>query len=348
EELPSFSPYRGRSPLLHTGDARAEYLRRRAGSEPHSPFGPPPSFGDAHEDDFGSLDGLGEREVLRVDTTQALELPVPLGAGWKLTPFVSGKASAWSEGVDEDDQPTRALAEGGARLGASFWKRVGAKLHQLAPFVEYRAELERRDEDGTPVVFDAHDRMLSGDFLRFGSRARLWTSGESSVLDLDLIGTHASARSDEEPDGWLPLEVFGRLLLDPHGHEVELFHEARYDLETRRTVYSLLSFGTHFGEEWGVQFSHQRGLDSDARAKFEAASVSGLYRWTEKWEFEARQSFSLLEDQGLDNKFVLRRYGHDIVFELQSSVREGEGSSFGISVKPRFGYRPPRVGYVPW
>ncbi|NOT30950.1 MAG: hypothetical protein HOP15_10930, partial [Planctomycetes bacterium] len=45
EELPSFSAYRGRSPLLrlgnlallHTGDARAEYLRRRAGSEPHSP-----------------------------------------------------------------------------------------------------------------------------------------------------------------------------------------------------------------------------------------------------------------------------------------------------------------------
>ena len=110
----------------------------------------------------------------------------------------------------------------------------------------------------------------------------------------------------------------------------------------------MLSFGTHFGEEWGVQFSHQRGLDSDGRALFEAASVSGLYRWTEKWEFEARESFSLLEDQGLDNKFVLRRYGHDIVFELESSVREGEGSSFGISVKPRFGYRPPRVGYVPW
>ena len=122
----------------------------------------------------------------------------------------------------------------------------------------------------------------------------------------------------------------------------------RYDLENSRTTYSLLSFGTHFGAEWGVQFSHQRGLDVDRNPLFEVASVSGLYRWTEKWEFEGRQSFSLLEDQGLDTRFVVRRYGHDLVFEVESSVREGEGSSFGINVKPRFGYSPSRVGYVPW
>ncbi len=356
EELPSFSGYRGRSPLLrigglalvHTGDARAEYLRRREGTEPHSPFEPGPSFGDADEGDFGSLDGLGEREVVRADTTQTLELPVPLGSGWKLTPFVSAQASAWSEGVDEDDQPTRLLAEGGARLGATFWKRAAGKLHQVAPFVEYRAELERQDEDGTPVYYDSLDRLLSGDFMRFGARTRLWADSESSILDLDVVGTYASERSDDAPDGWMPLEIFGRLLFDPYGHEFEVFHDARYDLETNRTAYSLLSLGTHFGEEWGLQFSHQRGLDSDARPLFEAASISGLYRWTEKWEFEARESFSLLADEELDTKFVVRRYGHDIVFELETSYREGEGSSIGISVKPRFGYRPPRVGYVPW
>lgn len=356
EELPSVSGYRGRAPLLrlgplsllHTGDARAEYLRRREGTEPHSPFESSPSFAEIDPGDPGALDGLGEREVLRADTTQTLELPVPLGAGWKLTPFVSARASAWSEGVDESDDPTRLLAEGGARLGAAYWKRVGGKLHQLAPFVEYRAELERLDENGTPVEFDSLDRLLSGDFLRFGSRGRFWSSGENSILDLDLIGTYAKNRSDEQPDGWMPLEVFGRLLLDPYGHEFEVFHDARYDLENSRTTYSVVSLGTHFGEEWGVQVSHQRGLDADAVALFEAASVSGLYRWTEKWEFEARESFSLLEDQELDTKFVIRRYGHDIVFELENSVREGEGSSFGISVKPRFGYRPPRVGYVPW
>jgi len=357
EELPSVSAYRGRSPLfslgpltfLHTGDASAEYLRRRVGTVPQSPFEPPTSFDDTPTGGFGTLDGLGEREVLRADTTQGLELPVVLGAGWKLTPFVSGRATAWSEGIEESDTPSRVLAEGGARLGATFWMRgANGKLNQLAPFAEYRSELAREDDGGDPVIYDDVERVVSGDFLRFGTRGRFGADVDGSLLDLDLMATHASARSDGRPDGWLPLEVFGRLVLQPAGQEFEIFHDGRYDLETQRTVYSLLSFGTHFGEEWGLQFSHQRGLDSDMQPLFEAASVSGLYRWTEKWEFEARQSYSLLENDRLDTRLGLRRYAHDLVFELDTSYREGEGSSIGISVKPRFGYHPPRVGYVPW
>jgi hypothetical protein len=357
EELPSFSGYRGRSPLLslgslsliHTGDLSAEYLRRRTGSEPHSPFEFGPTFADLDQGDFGNLDGLGDREVVRLDTTQALEMPLPLGAGWKLTPFVSGRASAWSEGIDEEDEPTRLLAEAGARVGATYWKRgSNGKLHQFAPFAEYRAELTREDEDGTPVFFDENDRLLSGDFVRLGTRARFAADGRDSLLDVDVVGTHASNRSDGAPDGWMPIEVFGRMLLEPAGQEFEIFHDARYDLDDKRTVYSLVSVGTHFGEEWGLQFAHQRGLDEDLKALFESASISGLYRWTEKWEFEASESFSLLEDQELDTKLLVRRYGHDLVFELESSYREGEGSSFGVSLKPRFGYKPPRVGYVPW
>jgi hypothetical protein len=357
EELPSLSAYRGRWPLLrfgnlalvHTGDVRAEYLRRRAGSEPHSPFEQGPEFSDVDPDAFGGLDGLGDRDVLRVDTTQALEMPVPLGGGWKLTPFISGQATAWSEGIDESDSPTRLLAEGGARLGNTFWKNAGGgRIHQIAPFVEYRAELDRSDEDGTPVVFDGLDRLVSGDFVRFGARTRLVADPQSAVLDFDLVGNYGSNLSDGRPDGWLPLEVLARFLVEPAGHEFEVFHDGRYDLEQNRTVYSLVSLGTHLGEQWGVQLAHQRGLDSDDQPLFETASVSGLYRWTEKWEFEGRQSFSLLENQGLDTRIGIRRYGHDVVLEMEGSVREGEGTSFGISVKPRFGYHPPRVGYVPW
>src|SRR5262249_28308321 len=83
DELPSRSGYRGRAPLLtlgsltllHTGDVRAEYLRRRQGTEPHSPFEFGPTFDDdVGPGDFGTLDGLGDREVLRFDTTQALEV----------------------------------------------------------------------------------------------------------------------------------------------------------------------------------------------------------------------------------------------------------------------------------
>jgi hypothetical protein len=357
EELPSLAAYRGRSPLLslgpltvlHTGDARAEYLRRRQGREPHSPFGLGPDFGDSDPDLFGDLDGFGERDILRFDTRQGLEAPLALGAGLKLTPFLFGRASAWSEGQDEEDSPSRFVAEAGARLGGSFWRPGGRnKLHQLAPFIEYRSVLEDSQRDGDPVVIDALERFVSADVVRVGARSRLGVEEGRSTLDLDLVGAYASDRSDGKGDGWLPLEVFLRFLIEPLGHEFTIFHEGRFDLEERRTDYSVVSIGTHLGQEWGVQLSHQRGRDRDDQPLFEAASVAALYRWTEKWEFEGRQSFSLLEDTRLDTKLVLRRYGHDLVLDIETSVREGEGSSFGISVKPRFGYDPSRVGYVPW
>ena len=134
----------------------------------------------------------------------------------------------------------------------------------------------------------------------------------------------------------------------PRGHELNIYHEGRYDLEAGKTEYSVLSVGTHLGEQWGVQLSHQRGRNAGGDPLFEAAAIAGLYRWTEKWEFEAREFFSLLENQQLGTRFTVRRYGHDLVFELESSFREGEGSSIGFNVKPRFGYHPPRIGYVPW
>ncbi len=360
EELPSLSGYRGRTPLLqlgrfslvHTADFLTDYLRRREGSDPRSPFALPTHFPD----------GLGDREVARADTTQALEVPVPLGwAGLKLTPFVSARATAWNEGADESDSPTRVLAEAGARLGTTFWRRTSTgALHQVAPYVEVRSELDRSDNGGLPVEYDSVERVISGDFLRLGTRARWGAIDGRPRFDVDLATTHASDRSDEAPDGWLPLEIFSRLDVQPFGRDLEFWYDARLDLENEETVYSLFSVGTHFGQSWGVQAGHQFARAEDASGEFplpldpsrpvllEAATISAIYRWTEKWEFEGRESFSLLEDLELDTDLVLRRYGHDIVLDIESSVREGEGSSFGISIRPRFGYTPSRVGYVGW
>jgi len=370
EELPSVTGYRGRSPLfsmgkyslVHTGDVRAEWLRRREGralgvdvdpdSDPIAPTEPDPDR-DPLPNPFGLPaffpDGLGDRETARFDTTQALEVPMPVGQGWKLTPFVSGRATAWSEGTDESDSPTRTVVEGGARLGSTFWQRMrSGALNELSPFIEARAELERSDNDGVPVEYDALDQVVTGDLVRLGMRSRLGMRPDRSLLDLEVVGTHATDRSDGGPDGWLPIEVFGRLAFDPFGQQFELFHDARYDVENSETTYSLISLATRAGEDWGFQAGHQRARDAQHQAFFEAATVSAIYRWTEKWEFEGRQGFSLLEDERLDTRAVVRRYGHDIVFELETSFRQGEGSSFGISVRPRFGFSAPHIGYVPW
>ena len=79
---------------------------------------------------------------------------------------------------------------------------------------------------------------------------------------------------------------------------------------------------------------------------FEATTLAGLYRWTEKWEFEGRQTISLIEDEAIGSRFLIRRYGHDIIFELESAFREGEGTSVGFSVRPRFGYKRSGLGYL--
>jgi hypothetical protein len=354
EELPSLGAYRGRSPILslgdlalvHTGDLRADYLRRRESAPRDSLGNPDPIFNPFGLPDFFP-DGLGDREVLRVDTTQALEVPVPVGAGWRVTPFVEGRATSWSEGVDPDASPTRAVVEGGVRLGTSLWNRAASGLwHVLAPFVELRSELARRDADGAPVVFDGRDIDVSGDEIRVGTRGRLGVDPQRTRLDFEVAGGRGWNYSDASPDGWLPLEVYGRLA--PFERPFDVYYDARFDLRNSETEYSLLSIGTRLGEDLGVQAGHQRGRATDRTPLFEAATISGIYRWTEKWEFEGRQAFSLLEAQGLDTRFVIRRYGHDLVFELESSFREGEGSTVGISVRPRFGFRPSRIGYVSW
>ena len=118
--------------------------------------------------------------------------------------------------------------------------------------------------------------------------------------------------------------------------------------EKGESIYSHFSLGTRVHDDFGVQVGYTYGRDANLIKLFDTASISGFYRWTDKWEFEARQSFSLLEDQQLGFEMVLRRYGHDLIFELESKLREGEGSAIGFSVRPRLGFKPNRIGYTNW
>ncbi len=358
EELPSASAFRGRAPIarignvsiIHTGDLNAGYLRRRS-----------PSLFDLDGDNIndGTLtgpfaptgvypDGTENREVVRVDTTQTIEAPLMLGAaGLKLTPFLSLRGTAWDEASDQNSA-TRVVAEAGARLSTSFWhRRPGGELDQIAPYLQVRTELDS-EFDGSPYVFDAAETTLFGDFLEIGTRARFGITDEGPALDLDLRGVHASDRSDGARDGWLPLAVYGRARFKQFGRSLDVWYDGRYDSEASEVVYSLFSIGTRFADKAGVQLSHHYGRDDTFVKIFDAATIAGFYRWTEKWEFEARQSFSILAETRLGTSVLLRRYGHDIIFELETQVREGEGSSVNFSVSPRLQFRPSRIGYTNW
>lgn len=370
DELPSVGVYRGRRPLVslgalqlvHAEDARAEYLRRHEGLPGlQSPFLLPDTFPD----------GQGDREVLRFDATERVELPLALGfAGLRLTPFVDGRVTLWNEGLDPDEAPSRFVAEAGTRLATTLWKRSpGGVLHQVSPFVELSDDFAYQ-ENGDPLRFDTVDDPPGATLVDFGARGRFRVRpGADPLLDLDLRARHASGvrtglgppLSPDQGDGW-SAAVFGELNVEPFDTPLQLTHDARYDLMEEleaNTIYTTTRVGLRISEDLRFEAGHRRGylspqslaLDpvdpaNPAQEVFEAASVSGIYSWTPKWEFESRQVISLRDDTSLANDFVLRRFGHDIIFEVELTVRESEGTSLGFRVRPLFGWRASRLGYL--
>lgn len=343
EELPSGGVYRGLDPILelgglklqHTGSVRAEYLRRREGDAGlQSPYAFPDVFPD----------GFGEQDVARVLADQRLELPVALPLGMRFVPFVDFTFRGWDEDTTGDDA-YRSVFSAGGRLAASFWREGEDSLAVFGPYLEIRTELDswRR---GTPYVFDRNETEFDGDQIRVGAYGRIASKDGVHSLEIDASAAHVSERTDS-PDAWRPIEVFGRIESLPFGVPVELWHDASYDLDREVTRYSLTSFAFRPDEDLRFEVGHRRArIADDSRRLYEAATFAGVWRANEKWEFEGRQVLSLRSNEALDRNLILRRFGHDVVFEVQASAREGEGSSIGISVEPRFGWRGTQLGYV--
>ena len=42
-----------------------------------------------------------------------------------------------------------------------------------------------------------------------------------------------------------------------------------------------------------------------------------------------------VEDEALGFRVIARRYGHDLIFEIETAFREGEGTSLGSRLRPR-------------
>jgi hypothetical protein len=353
DELPSAGVYFGRTPLLqvgsrsllHSAELRAAWLDRRSGrSGEQSPFSSAPAL-----DEFDTFaDGFGDRDLARLDFNDTIEIPLDVGfGGLRATPFVEGRFTSWSEGENRRANPTRFFLEGGARVATTFWRRgVTGKLHSLSPFVEFRDQLAL-EQHGDPVRFDVTENALGGNRLAFGLRGRFGLGEKKALLDFELRATHATDLPGGREDGWLPGEVFARLEFEPWGIPVLVWHDARYDLDDHRTPYSLTATAFRITENFRLEAGHHYARDAADSKLFEAASISGIYRWSEKWEFEGKETFSLIDQNALDTRVVLRRFGADMIFELQSSVREGEGgASLSVSVRPRFGWRPSRIGYL--
>mgnify|MGYP001202159996 CR=1 FL=1 len=299
--------------------------------------------GDPRYNERPFADGLGDRDVTRVDGSTRYETPWDTGAlGVRLTPFVEGRATGWSDNAAEDARAGRAALITGVQASTTFWKRfTSGSRHVWTPTIAYRGDLAYADDGGPVARFDSVDDSIEGRFVDLAMRSR-WEHRElASDLDIEVVQTHAESVAAGARDGWLPIVVrstwLSRLASMPFG----VSHDARYDLASGETAYSRTLFGLEPLTGLDLEIGYHRARDTAGLELYNAASVGARYAFTRKWEIEGRQTFSARDSgDNLAYAFIVRRIGHDFVFELENSVVAGEGrSSLRFKFTPLFAWR---------
>lgn len=337
EELPGFRLVRQRLPvadlwgtqLLYDTDFRVGYDRREEGTPPYEPL---------------FADGLGVRELFRADNVHRLEAPVDLGfGGMILTPFSTLELSGWSEGATEDEALGRLASSVGARLATSLWRRGSSgSLSEISPSVRWRRYVHTEDPDGDLVVFDELEAPREGSEVEVGLRGRYQQAdAERLTLDGEVRGVYRSDREGIE-DAWDEIGVFASLQTNLFDVPVQVAHDGRYDPETGDTDYSRTGFLVYPSDELDLSVAFSSGRDQAEQRLFEAATIGALYRFTPKWELQGRHTVDLQEGDALDSAFIIRRFGHDIQFDVILRDRSGEGFSVGFRVRPRLTERRDR------
>jgi len=329
-DQPALSFYDGRSqvgelgsvPLLYGWRTDAGYFVRTEGS-------------GGYEDPFP--DGLGEREVLRFDTRHRLEAPLDLAlGGLRATPWTEGVFTAWNEGADPDEQPARAGLLAGADLATTFLRAFkSGNRHAITPSVGVRTDLATADDDVPLVTIDRTELPLEGTYVDMAVRSR-WTHAERlDTLDIELGITHAADVQDDLFEGWLPLSTRGVWFSSLMGVPYVLSLDARYDLDDERTEYSRALVAFEPIPPVDIELGHHFGRDPDSeRPLYEAVSGAAIWRFSQKWEVEGRQTITTRDDSRLASGLLLRRMGHDWVFEVETRFVAGEGESLSFQFTP--------------
>jgi len=350
EELPSAGIYKGATPLfwlgpvpvLYSANLNVDHLRRRVGTTPdHDIF------------EVGFADPLSSpadgRDVTRVDTSHRFEVPLDLGtAGLKATPFVEGRFTAWDEGLDATQSPTRAGLSAGVEVATTLWERSqGGIVQQLTPSISVQHDLSVRQRDGLPLEMDSVDQAPDGTQLEVGLRSGWWKTGSPQQLDVELRGI----KRKERPDGLPDLEQVAALSsfrTEAFGMPVALRHDSRYDLADDTTSFSRTEFGFAPYDPLLIELAYSRARSEvTGTGLFAASTIKARYRLTNKWELESSYTASALDDHRLGAEFVVRRFGHDFLLELAASEVSGEGgSSIVLRFYPLIGWKPSRLGIL--
>jgi hypothetical protein len=203
--------------------------------------------------------------------------------------------------------------------------------------------------DGSPVVFDEVDLATGQEVLSLGFSGRVFGWAPDELFDMELSSSYIDGELEDGELGakWNSLDVFAGLRTNIGGVPVSLSHDGRYSLEGEGSLMTRTTAGIVPTPSLGVELSHHRALDGDNEVYYEAAALQIRYVWSPKWEFEARQTLSVLENSELGHALLVRRRGHDMTVELGVSSISGEdGSTITLKFRPELLFRPSKIGYV--
>lgn len=325
-------------PLLYTASADVGYLRLRQSREgPISPFDP-------------DLDpALGNRDYFRADTRHRIEAPFDVGAGGvRISPYTSVAATAWGEGVEEDDSPTRGAVIAGVEAQTNLFRtwKYGI-VNSITPFVGVRGDLASFEDSGEQIQVDPLDDPLIGRFVDLGLRGRWRVPGGARYLDASIRQSHADDVAAGEEDGWRPARVLAELVAVYQGVPFAITHDGQYDFDDGETPLSYTSLSVLPFYDLGLEISYNRGLDANREVLYDAIGVGGRWDASKKWQFEGQQSVSQLDGQALSTNVMLRRIGHDFIFEIVYAFRSGEGgNSVAFKYRPLLGWNPSSFGLM--
>lgn len=349
EELPSFGAYRGERnvgtftglPVLWGGAFDAGFYRRREGEIDSDLFSDLPG---------GATLALGDREAGRADLTQRLSLPIQTSfAGVKATPFARMRGTAWTEGIQDGTDPLRASVGAGVELSTTLHKVTkDGFLSTIAPRVAASTDLSYEERGVDPIPFDDRDQPFDGTVVEAGVRGLWQRPATFETLDLDVRGALRTDREDGREDA-TDMSVIAEYITR-YGKGEGLFglrHDARYDVEGGETDYSRSVVALRPNDDWILEVSYSQGRDIFGGELFETAGVTGRWTVDPKWELEARYVRNIRTDDRLLTELVVRRTGHDFVFDLSFQDRAGEGgTAVSMSLAPLLGWARRRLGML--
>jgi hypothetical protein len=291
---------------------------------------------------------LSSEHYLRGDSLLELSSAMQLGP-FGLHPYASGRVTAYDRRATSKDNIGRLLGVVGARvqlpLHRSYstdlpWMNINGMRHIALLDAGYENVYASSRDPQELVNIDSVDTLDERQEYLLGLRQRLQTWRNGQIVDFFELDMEVPLFPKEKRDsptgrtaGFLRTDLVYRPGLSQEWLQgLALFSESEWDLDRHHFEVFNVGLGWSPLERWygSVSFRKLRGS---------SRVLTGFvdFELTDKWSLAYFNQYDLRFSEGLEERFTLRRHGHDFLFELAVEHDQAEGdTSVSIGIQPMF------------